>query len=104
MKQLKFNPKKDMKELEKYGYTRYGGTEEEHYHWGYYVKKLHCIFSRQKCVVIPFRGNDKGYPLVKCWNIYKEDFENEIVNPMFKKRYVKDLIKADLLIVEEVRK
>lgn len=41
---LKIKDNVDLKELEKFGYKKLGGTEEEHYHWGYYSKLIKRVF------------------------------------------------------------
>lgn len=83
---LKIKDNIDLKELEKFGYKRQGGKEEEHYHWGYYTKKIFKLFSDDIVIVIPFRNEDERYIFVRYYNDLKEDFETRIYHPKLKKK------------------
>ena len=41
---LKIKDDVDLKELEKFGYEKLGGTQEEHYYWGFYQKEINTLF------------------------------------------------------------
>lgn len=91
----------DLKELEKYGFKKQGGTEEEHYHWGYYTKKIFKLFSNDIVIVIPFRNADKKIIFARYYNYLKEDFETKIHNPKLKKKYINILIKDGYVVKED---
>ncbi len=102
MSKLIFNPKKDMKELEKYGYKRLGGTEEEHYHWGYYSKIIERVFFPDLEIMIFFRGSSKGKISVDYTDKAKIYYDlNFYPRPKLKKKFIKDLLKANLIISDE---
>ncbi len=84
MKQLKFNPEKDMRELDKYGFNYTYGED-----W-------HIFFDN----TFVSRGDNDEF-VVSCDYEYLEDEDVEKnINQLLLLEY--DLIKADLLIVEEV--
>ena len=93
MKQLKFNPDKDMKELEKYGYE-YESVLEVYYKMIIPHKWSIFLFDAMpKAKVITIQKYGK---VVTKKMAYWLDWNECNTNP----KDVKDLIKANLLIVE----
>lgn len=86
MKQLKFNPKKDMKELEKYGFNY---TYGEDWH--------RCFDS-----TFVSRGDNDEFVVSHDYEYLEDEDVEKDINQLLLLEY--DLIKADLLIVEEVKK
>lgn len=97
MNKYKLNDNVDLKELEKFNYIRTGGTEEEHYHWGEYVKVIDFIFKRPIIIMIPFRNEHKNEIIIDYYNNYRKIPCMSYDRPKLKRKYIKDLIKADLV-------
>lgn len=92
---LKIKDDVDLKELEKFWYEKFGGTQEEHYYWGFYHKEINTLFNKYK-IKIYIQGQNMR-KIVAFRNLaLDESFKNvEIVEP--KKKWIRDLIQAGLV-------
>lgn len=92
----------ELKELEKFGYIKMGGTAKEFYYWGWYVKYVRTLFNVYEIRVFIQSNKYKEREIIIFRDLtLDESFRNaEIIKP--KKKLIRDLMKAGL--VEKVEK
>lgn len=85
----------DLEELEKFGYEKLGGTQEEHYYWGFYQKEINTLFNKYKIKIYIQGRNTRKIVAFRDLTL-DGSFKNvEIIEP--KKKWIRDLIRADLV-------
>lgn len=102
---LKIKDNIDLKELEKFGFIKEGGTRQEHYYYYWYVRFKETLFNTYE-IRIDVNENRE----ITIGRLTNRDYSYYMTNGFYrnqervtkqKKRYVEDLIQAGL--VEEVR-
>lgn len=100
---LKIKDGVNLKELEKYGFEKQGGTKQEHYYFYWYVKFIETIFGKVYEIRIDVNNNRRltiGELICPPYDYRDKNsthYRNQNDVTYRKKRYIKDLIKADLV-------